>query len=147
MTILKIIITILIISFIIILINHIKINNNESIDYNHNLIITSNAFIDKGFIPVKYTGLGENISPPLKINNIDPKGKSIAIIMEDQTTPFFKITHWLIWDIPADINNISSSVPNNPKVFSLANACQGKNIYSKIGYLGPNPPFGTIVYK
>ena len=43
--------------------------------------IESPAFDNGGFIPVKYTADGENISPPLKISGTPQGTKSLALIL------------------------------------------------------------------
>ncbi|MBI3308817.1 MAG: YbhB/YbcL family Raf kinase inhibitor-like protein, partial [Candidatus Melainabacteria bacterium] len=54
------------------------------------IILTSTAFEDKTILQEKYTCDGENISPPLKWNDLPEKTKSIAIIMEDLDSPKIK---------------------------------------------------------
>jgi Raf kinase inhibitor-like YbhB/YbcL family protein len=43
--------------------------------------VTSTAFSNNGAIPVKYTCLGPEFSPPLQFSNIPPETKSIVIIV------------------------------------------------------------------
>lgn len=45
------------------------------------IIVTSTAFANNGPIPVKYTCLGPEFSPPLQFSNVPPEAKSIAIIV------------------------------------------------------------------
>jgi Raf kinase inhibitor-like YbhB/YbcL family protein len=47
------------------------------------LVVTSTAFTHHGRIPVKYTCVGQQASPPLTIGNIPPETKSLAIIVDD----------------------------------------------------------------
>ncbi len=104
----------------------------------------SPAFVDNGFIPVKFTGQGVNISPPLIIENISGSVKSIAIIMDDPDAPTGVFTHWLIWNIPAGITMIPEGIPNEAVVYSLGGALQGTNDFGKLGYGGPLPPIGQL---
>lgn len=114
---------------------------------NINLRVTSEVFAHNGYIPVRHTGQGEEISPPLEWKSVDPAAKTIAIIMDDPALPFITVTHWLLWNIPATINKIPENIPHGKVVTSLHDACQGKNFYREIGYLGPKPPFGTHTYR
>jgi phosphatidylethanolamine-binding protein (PEBP) family uncharacterized protein len=57
------------------------------------LNVTSAAFENKGAIPVKYTGRGENVSPDLKIGKLDEKVVSIAILMDDLDFPIGAYNH------------------------------------------------------
>jgi Raf kinase inhibitor-like YbhB/YbcL family protein len=110
----------------------------------NNLKVTSPAFVDNGFIPVKFTGQGANISPPLIIENISGSVKLIAIIMDDPDAPTGVFTHWLIWNIPAGITMIPEGIPNEAVVYSLGGALQGTNDFGKLGYGGPLPPIGQL---
>ena len=113
-----------------------------------NLKVTSVAFEKDGFIPKKYTGRGEDVSPPMKIHAISYEAKSIAIIMDDIDHPIGVYNHWLIWNIPAAYDEIPEAIPKEEEVVpSLGNAVQGKSAYGgKHYYRGPKPPFGTHKY-
>jgi Raf kinase inhibitor-like YbhB/YbcL family protein len=112
-----------------------------------NLDVTSEAFEDGGMIPVKYTGRGEDISPQLKLNEVNPKAETIAVIMDDIDHPFGLYNHWVIWNIPASFSEIPEGVPREEVVSTLGNAVQGKSHYGgKHYYRGPLPPFGTHDY-
>lgn len=101
--------------------------------------ITSSAFEHNGFMPDKYTGRGEDISPPFSLKNVSPNAKSIAIAMDDLDIPFFNAyNHWLIWNIPVQ-DTIPENIPHGITVESLGGAVQGIG-YGKHGYRGPKPP-------
>ncbi|MFP4661708.1 MAG: YbhB/YbcL family Raf kinase inhibitor-like protein [Halanaerobiales bacterium] len=107
-----------------------------------NLEVRSDAFQDGGKIPVRYTGNGEDLSPPLKIGKLDPGAETIAIIMDDVDHPMGVYNHWLIWNIPASFSEIPEGIPHEDVVTSLGNAVQGKSGYGgKHYYRGPKPPF------
>jgi Raf kinase inhibitor-like YbhB/YbcL family protein len=97
------------------------------------LIVTSSAFQPNQEIPVKYSGEGEDINPPLSITGI-PKGtKSLALIMEDPDAPSGTFDHWLVWNISPSQNKIDeNTVPGT----------QGLNSGRQPGYTGPYPPPG-----
>jgi Raf kinase inhibitor-like YbhB/YbcL family protein len=106
---------------------------------NETLHIGSSAFSQDRFIPQKYTGWGEDISPELILSNISPEGKSIAIIMDDNDHPLAGIyNHWLVWNIPIQ-NVIPENISRGPIVDSLSGAVQGI-AYGKHRYRGPKPP-------
>jgi len=110
------------------------------------LKVTSNAFEDGDMIPQKYTKDGKDISPPLTIKGISTEGESIAVIMDDPDAPVGTFTHWLIWNIPNEINNIPEGVHQDKEVVSLNGAIQGLNDFGEIGYRGPAPPSGVHNY-
>lgn len=112
-----------------------------------NLSVTSPAFEEGGAIPRKYTGRGENVSPPLRLGEPDPQAKSICVIMDDVDHPAGVFNHWVIWNIPATIREIPEALPRTTRVPSLGDAVQGRSAYGgKHYYRGPKPPFGTHAY-
>lgn len=110
-------------------------------------LVIKSAFEDGGFIPAEYTADGKDISPPLIIENIPAEAKTLAIIVDDPDAPGQTFTHWLIWNIPADVSEIPKNVEKKEKVKDLAGASQGKNGFNKLGYLGPAPPGGVHTYR
>ena len=114
-----------------------------------NLVITSSAFENGGFIPKQYTGKGEDKSPPLEIKGVTPRAKSVAIIVDDPDIPipFLSFTHWVVYNIPVNIAKIEENIPREEVIKVLGEALQGKNGFRRIGYMGPEPPFGTHTYR
>ncbi|MDI3544780.1 MAG: hypothetical protein PWP68_197 [Rikenellaceae bacterium] len=109
-----------------------------------NIIVKSNSFSDGGMIPAKYTCDGANISPQLSWDNA-PKGtKSFVLICEDPDAPMGTFTHWILYDIPADVHELSENLPKD-KILPNG-AKQGIADFKKIGYGGPCPPNGTHRY-
>lgn len=108
------------------------------------LVITSAAFKDSGFIPRKYTCDSSNISPPLQWSGVPRDTKSIALICDDPDAPMGTWVHWVIYNIPPDINSLPEDVPANKTLET--GAMQGTNDFRKIGYGGPCPPGGTHRY-
>jgi len=103
------------------------------------LRITSPAFKDNEFIPVKYTCDGEDINPPLLIGNIPPETKSLALINDDPDAPMGTWVHWVVWNISPTTGEIKeNSVPEGSR--------QGINDFGKHDYGGPCPPSGTHRY-
>jgi Raf kinase inhibitor-like YbhB/YbcL family protein len=103
------------------------------------LIITSPAFDNGGLIPVKYTGYGDDISPELRLSQINPEAKSMAIIMDDMGHPIPAYNHWVIWNIPV-MRMFPANIPRGAHVSELGGAVQGRG-YGKHRYRGPKPPF------
>lgn len=111
-----------------------------------NLIVTSSAFENGESIPSKYSGYGDEISPPITIGDIEEASESIAIIMVDLDTPIGTICHWVLWNIPAQTHEIPENITSGKIIEVLGNANQGRNILRKMGYTGPKPPWGTHRY-
>ncbi len=102
--------------------------------------LTSSAFRNGEFIPVKYTGFGEDVSIPLEWEGVPEETKSIAIVMDDPDAPFGTFTHWIIFNIPKNERSLPEGVPQKPVMENGAK--QGTNDFGRIGYNGPKPPAG-----
>ncbi|HET9417765.1 MAG TPA: YbhB/YbcL family Raf kinase inhibitor-like protein [Chthoniobacterales bacterium] len=101
--------------------------------------ITSSAFNEGGMIPDKYAKDGQNVNPPLRIEDTPADAKSLLLIMDDPDAPVGLFTHWLLWNIDPKTTEIAeNSVPSG--------AVQGTNDYPNLGYGGPQPPSGTHRY-
>ena len=95
--------------------------------------ISSPAFENSGTIPKKYGCGGDNVNPPLRIENVPPETKSMALIFDDQDAPGGSYVHWVLWNIDPGTKEIKEgSVPEK--------AVQGMNGFKKNSYGGPCPP-------
>ena len=106
--------------------------------------ITSSAFEEDGLIPEKYTCDGIDISPPLAWTSIPEGTKTFALICDDPDAPMGTWVHWVLFNIPANINELPESIL--PERSLESGAKQGMNDFHKIGYGGPCPPGGTHRY-
>ena len=106
------------------------------------LTVTSTAFQANAAIPKKYTGDGEDVSPPLAWAGAPAGAKEIALVCDDPDAPSGTFTHWVIWGVPAATTKLPENVAKTDTVAALGAAKQGKNDAQKIGYFGPAPPAG-----
>ncbi len=104
------------------------------------LEVSSPAFGEGKTIPKKYTGSGNDVSPPLKWGKVPAGTKSIAIICDDPDAPKKVWVHWVLFNLPAETKELSEGVEKKKTLSSGAK--QGKNDMKKIGYNGPYPPRG-----
>lgn len=101
--------------------------------------LSSPAFGENGLIPAKYTCDGQDINPPLLIENVPPETKSLALIVDDPDAPSGMWVHWVVWNIDPNTTAINeNSVP--------AGASQGLNNFRKHDFGGPCPPSGSHRY-
>lgn len=108
------------------------------------MVIQSSAFKEGATIPAKYTCDSLDISPPIEWSKGPEGTKSYALICDDPDAPGGTWVHWVIYNIPYSILELSENVP---KMESLNNgARQGKSDFESIGYGGPCPPGGTHRY-
>lgn len=101
------------------------------------LVITSTAFENEGEIPSKYTCDGDEVSPPIDVEDTPEGTKTLAVIMEDPDAPNGTFTHWLLWNIDPE-----SAYLDEQTFHSVS----GKNSANQIGYYGPCPPSGSHRY-
>ena len=108
--------------------------------------ITSTAFADGERIPKRYTGEGEDVSPPLAWSGLPQGTKELAIICEDPDAPTAEPwVHWVIYKIPATSDGLPEGIAQKARLKSPAGIFQGQNSWSKpgkpmVGYRGPLPP-------
>ena len=103
-------------------------------------VIQSSAFTDGGPIPARYTGEGDDISPPLSWSPVPERTKSIAVICDDPDAPGRIWVHWVLYGLPPDTTELPAGLPADETV--LGSAMQGINDFGRIGYGGPMPPPG-----
>jgi len=109
--------------------------------------ITSSAFGANGPIPKKYTGEGQDISPPLSWSDLPAGTKQLALICDDPDAPRPQPwVHWVIYGIPPQTTGLPEGVPPDEKLQTPSGAMQGRNTFEKIGYGGPMPPPGHGVH-
>jgi Raf kinase inhibitor-like YbhB/YbcL family protein len=108
------------------------------------LKIKTRAFHEGDMIPKKYTCDGADVSPPLTWEGVPANTKSLALISDDPDAPMGTWVHWVIYNIPTSVTELSENVP--PIKILENGAQQGTNDFHKIGYGGPCPPRGIHRY-
>lgn len=109
--------------------------------------VTSPAFKNDQPIPKKYTGEGEDVSPPLSWSNVPAEAKELALICDDPDAPRPEPwVHWLIYKLPAGTTQLPEAVPPERTLKTPPGTMQGTNSFGKIGYGGPMPPPGHGVH-
>jgi Raf kinase inhibitor-like YbhB/YbcL family protein len=86
---------------------------------------------------------GENQSPQLSWSNAPQDTKSFAITMYDPDAPTGSgFWHWVVFDIPADVNELVTNAGNIALNLAPKGAIQSKTDYGINGFGGPCPPEG-----
>jgi Raf kinase inhibitor-like YbhB/YbcL family protein len=110
------------------------------------ITLTSTAFKEGQPIPVKHTGEGEDLSPPLAWTGVPAGTKELALICDDPDAPTPQPwVHWVLYKVPPTVTSLGEGVPAKPKLDQPPGALQGKNSWPTgrtIGYRGPLPPKG-----
>ena len=105
------------------------------------MMLLSTAFENFEPIPVKYTAEGEDLSPPLRWQDVPEGTRSLALICEDPDAPHDTWDHWLIYNIPPSIEVLAEGLKELPHEIQ---SCP--NSWGKTEYGGPNPPSGQHRY-
>jgi Raf kinase inhibitor-like YbhB/YbcL family protein len=101
--------------------------------------INTNAFPEGGVIPDKYARQGSNMNPPLHLDEIPSRARSLALIVDDPDAPSGTFNHWVVYNMDPKIHDIKeNSVP--------VIATQGRNDFGDVEYEGPQPPSGEHRY-
>jgi Raf kinase inhibitor-like YbhB/YbcL family protein len=102
--------------------------------------ITTPAFHDGGRIPPDYTCDGDDVNPELRIVDVPDSAQSLAIMVDDPTSPSGNWLHWSVWNIDPSVTLIPrDSVPKG--------AIEGETDFSEVGYGGPCPSYGEHEYR
>ncbi|HVW02969.1 MAG TPA: YbhB/YbcL family Raf kinase inhibitor-like protein [Planctomycetaceae bacterium] len=102
--------------------------------------LESSAFSASERIPEEYTGDGSNMSPPLSWSHPPYGTQSLALICEDPDAPRGIWSHWVLYNLPAETQEIPAELAQKGDLDDGAR--QGKNDFGKLGYGGPAPPPG-----
>jgi hypothetical protein len=102
--------------------------------------LSSEAFENDGTIPVIHTCDGHNTSPPLAWDGAPAETQSFALIMDDPDAQGGTFTHWVLFDLPADMRALATGVETSER--PPVGGAQGGNDADGVGYTGPCPPPG-----
>ena len=99
------------------------------------LTVTSTSFPSNGAIPVDYTCDGADKSPQLTFSAPPAATQSLAIVADDPDAPGGTFTHWIAYNLHADLRTLAEGV--DP---TSAGGSVGTNDFGRPGYSGPCPP-------
>jgi Raf kinase inhibitor-like YbhB/YbcL family protein len=91
---------------------------------------------------------GKNISPSLKWTDAPKDTKSFALTVYDPDAPTGSgWWHWIIFNIPADVNELKTDAGNPEKNIAPKGSVQSMTDFGKPGYGGPCPPVGDKPHR
>jgi Raf kinase inhibitor-like YbhB/YbcL family protein len=103
--------------------------------------LVSDAFASGESILQDYTCDGANLSPPLTWRQVPSEVEAFVLICDDPDAPRGPFSHWVLYDIPADVRQLEEGVPNESQL--NWGGVQGRNSSGDVGYTGPCPPQGA----
>lgn len=106
--------------------------------------LTSTAFADGAEVPSRYTGDGEDLSPPLAWAQVPANAVELVLLVEDPDAPTADPwVHWLVYGISPSTDGLPEGWPAS---HGSGEVRQGTNSWSTLGYRGPKPPRGHGVH-
>ena len=106
------------------------------------LALASPAFQQRGKIPQKHTGEGDDVSPQLSWTNVPDGTRSFALFCHDPDAPLvtpgaYGFVHWVLYNIPSSVTGLDE----NEKRYT-----NGANNFGRNSYGGPMPPEGHGIH-
>jgi len=103
-----------------------------------NMQLRSSAFEHGAAVPARYTGEGDDISPPLAWTNVPDGAESFALICHDPDAPLimpgsYGFVHWVLYGIPGSVAELPAGI---------GEYVRGGNDFRNEAYGGPMPPQG-----
>ena len=101
--------------------------------------LQSSAFENRGAIPKRHTGEGDDVSPELSWSGAPEKTAAFAVICHDPDAPLvsasgtYGFVHWTLYNIPGEVTSLTEGT---------GEYTAGGNDFGKTGYAGPMPPEG-----
>lgn len=110
------------------------------------LVLSSEAFVNGGEIPPRYTCQGQDVSPPLAWSGVPAAARSLVLIVDDPDAPdpaAPKMTwvHWVAYNLPARDGALAEAVRQLP-----GGTLVGTNDFKRGTFGGPCPPIGRHRY-
>jgi len=102
--------------------------------------LSSPTISDRGTIPVRCTGDGEDLSPPLVWSDPPAGTKSFALALEDTDAPGGSFWHWGACNIPAAMRRLEEGDAAGGLKMAV-------NDFGRPGYGGPHPPRGDAPHR
>lgn len=107
------------------------------------ITVESTAFAAGDPIPRRFTGDGEDVSPPLRWSGLPEGTRELALIVDDPDAPRAEPwVHWLIYKIPATEQGLAEGVGAAAGPPLPSGTLEGRNDFGATGYGGPAPPRG-----
>jgi len=95
--------------------------------------LVSSDFEENSPIPEIYSKEGENLSPPLEVQDLPIDTVSWVLVVDDPDAPGGTFDHWIAWNISPQTTVLEAG--KKPKF-------EGTNGFGEVGYGGPMPPPG-----
>lgn len=97
--------------------------------------VTSSAFAEGDGVPVRFTCLGDDVSPPLAWSGVPDGAAELRLTVTDPDAPGGTFTHWTVTGIDPSTTEVGEgSLPPG--------GTEEENSFGETVYRGPCPPAG-----
>jgi Raf kinase inhibitor-like YbhB/YbcL family protein len=111
------------------------------------ITISSTAFVNGQAVPKKYSGEGQDVSPPLSWTGVPGETQQLTLIVDDPDAPIAEPwVHWVLYGLSPATTGLPEEIPAGSEIKSPVKAFQGKTSKGNFGYHGPMPPKGHGVH-
>ena len=104
------------------------------------LTVTSTDFRDGSALPAQFTCDGAGRVPSLRWSGVPEQAAALAVVVDDPDAPRGTFTHWLVLDLPPDLDELAEGL-------LPAGAVEARNSGGTSGWYPPCPPSGTHRYR
>jgi phosphatidylethanolamine-binding protein (PEBP) family uncharacterized protein len=73
--------------------------------------VTSSVLREGQPIPVRYTCLGDGVSPPLQWSGVPKDAGSVAVVVDDPDAPSGTFVHWVLAALPPTQTSLPEAAP------------------------------------
>jgi Raf kinase inhibitor-like YbhB/YbcL family protein len=102
------------------------------------LELRSSAISANHKLPARFTCDGARVSPPLGWSGAPENTAAFALIADDPDAPRGVFTHWVLFNIPGNVEHLDENIPQARRLDN--GAIQGRNDLGGDGYGAPCPP-------
>jgi Raf kinase inhibitor-like YbhB/YbcL family protein len=122
--------------------SELVVNDEAFDDVAECIVVTSPTFEDGEPLPLRYTGDGEGISPPLQWAGVPDGAAEVVVLIEDADSPTpSPLVHAIVWGLPPEDGGLEEGAMP-VEVTVQRPPAMGVNSYLRIGYLPLDPPPG-----
>lgn len=107
--------------------------------------LDSDVFSHDGQIPQHYTCDSDNVSPPLRWDDLPTETQSLALIMDDPDSSGGTFVHWVLFNLPPNTRVLPEAVAIGDRNWE-GGGIQGMNSFGNLTYGGPCPSDGEHRY-
>jgi Raf kinase inhibitor-like YbhB/YbcL family protein len=109
--------------------------------------LESAAFQNDRAIPARYTGEGDDLSPPLRWSGAPLATRQFALIVDDPDAVGNRdFVHWVAYGIPGSQHHLPEGLAAQGQLSDPCPLMQGRNDLGRVGYRGPMPPVGHGIH-